>query len=99
MFRLYLENQGTTNPIVGVYIVPQGTSGTTWGPNLLDIDPATNLPVPLEPGQAIWLSQEFATGPIYDWPLKAAYTPAYPLPKYRPLPRWNPVRVVSPIMA
>ncbi|HNR35510.1 MAG TPA: hypothetical protein PKO36_10045 [Candidatus Hydrogenedentes bacterium] len=66
-FRLHLKNTGTTNTIVGVYLVPQNSTDPGWGANVLNADPATGQPIPLAPGQGVWLEREFIAGPTYDW--------------------------------
>jgi hypothetical protein len=71
-FRLYLENEGSANTIVGVYLVDQNSTDPGWGPNLLNVDPLTEQPVPILPGEAVWLTHEFIAGPTYDWMVEFA---------------------------
>jgi len=34
---------------------------------MLNTDPATGQPIPIGPGQGVWLEREFIAGPTYDW--------------------------------
>jgi len=65
-FELVLQNTGTTNPIVGCYLVPRDAKVEDWGPNRLARD-AQGFPVPIQPGAQATLPGLLDAGPTYDF--------------------------------